>query len=64
MINLYYSYYCELYKLYSMNEIAEYKGISKFKLMVISMLKKIKGIQIKVRKISGVAYYGNYKKNT
>ena len=44
MIKLYYSYYCELYKLYSMNEIAEYIGINKFKLMVIAMLKKIKSI--------------------
>ena len=44
MIKLYYSYYCELYKLYSINKIAEYIGISKFKLMAISMLKKIKSI--------------------
>ena len=44
MIKLYYSYYCELYKLYSMNKIAEYIVISKFKLMLIAMLKKIKSI--------------------
>lgn len=42
MIKLYYSYYCELYNLYETKKIAEFIGISKIYMYIISILKNIK----------------------
>lgn len=42
LFKLYYTLYCEFYKIYSIEEIADFIGISKYKVKIISLLKMIK----------------------
>lgn len=41
ILKLYYSFYCELYSIYSIGEIADYINTSKFNMVIVSIIKKI-----------------------
>ena len=63
LFKLYYILYCEFHKIYTIEEISEYIQISKFKVRVLSLLRKMNGqnrIDVKEGEIMGqIKLYAN-----